>query len=170
MPIDMNGWINKEVVVHIHSGILLNHKKEHICLSSNKVDEPRAYYTEWNKSEREKQTSHINAYTWNLEIKYWWTYVNGEAGTENRLVDMERVEREGGTNWESGTGTYTLPYVKSDSQREFAVWRRELKSGAQWQFLGVGCVGGGREVQEGGDVWIPMADSCCYLAETNTIL
>ena len=152
MPIDMNGWINKEVVVHIHSGILLNHKKEHICLSSNKVDEPRAYYTEWNKSEREKQTSHINAYT------------------ENRLVDMERVEREGGTNWESGTGTYTLPYVKSDSQREFAVWRRELKSGAQWQFLGVGCVGGGREVQEGGDVWIPMADSCCYLAETNTIL
>ena len=27
-------------------------------------------------------------------------------------------------------------------------------------------VGGGREVQEGGDICIPMADSCCCMAET----
>ena len=27
--------------------ILLRHKKEHIWVSSNKMDEPRAYYTEW---------------------------------------------------------------------------------------------------------------------------
>ena len=38
-----------------------------IWLSSNKVDEPRAYYTEWRKSEREKQISYINAYIWNLD-------------------------------------------------------------------------------------------------------
>ena len=31
------------------------HKKEHIWVSSNEVDEARAYYIEWNKSEREKQ-------------------------------------------------------------------------------------------------------------------
>ena len=31
-------------------------------------------------------------------------------------------------------------------------------------------VGGGKEVQEGGDICIPMADSCCYMAEINTIL
>ena len=31
-------------------------------------------------------------------------------------------------------------------------------------------VGGGKEVQEGGHVFITMADSCCYMAETNTIL
>ena len=30
-------------------------------------------------------------------------------------------------------------------------------------------VGGGREVQEGGDICIPMADSCCYMAETNIV-
>ena len=30
-------------------------------------------------------------------------------------------------------------------------------------------VGGGREVQEGGDICIPVVDSCCT-AETNTIL
>ena len=31
------------------------------------MDEPRAYYTEWSKSEREKQILYINAYIWNLE-------------------------------------------------------------------------------------------------------
>ena len=30
-------------------------------------------------------------------------------------------------------------------------------------------VGGGREVQEGGDIHIPVADSC-FISETNTIL
>ena len=42
-------------VVHIYNGILLSHKKEHIWVSSNEVDQPRAYYTEWGKSERENQ-------------------------------------------------------------------------------------------------------------------
>ena len=31
-------------------------------------------------------------------------------------------------------------------------------------------VGGGREVQEGGDIYGLMADSCWCMAETNTIL
>ena len=47
-------WMNKEVVVHIHNGILLSHKKEHIWVSSDEVDEPRTYKTEWTESEREK--------------------------------------------------------------------------------------------------------------------
>ena len=37
---------DKEVVVHIHNRILFSHKKEHIWVSSNEVDEPRTYYTE----------------------------------------------------------------------------------------------------------------------------
>ena len=64
-------WMDKEVVVHIYNRIAFNYKKEYIWVSSNEVDESRAYYTEWSKSEREKQTSHINAYIWNLEIWYW---------------------------------------------------------------------------------------------------
>ena len=36
--------------------------------------------------------------------------------------------------------------------------------------MGWGGVGGGREVQEGGDICIPVADSCGCMAETNTIL
>ena len=31
-------------------------------------------------------------------------------------------------------------------------------------------VGGRREVQEGKDMRIPIADSCSYMADTNTIL
>ena len=41
---------SKEVVVHLHNGILFSHKKEHIWVSPNEVDEPRAYYTEQSKS------------------------------------------------------------------------------------------------------------------------
>ena len=33
-------------MVHTYNGILLSHNKEHIWVSSNEVDEPRAYYTE----------------------------------------------------------------------------------------------------------------------------
>ena len=38
--------MDKEVVVHIHSGILLRYKKEHILVTSKEVYETGAYYTE----------------------------------------------------------------------------------------------------------------------------
>ena len=88
--------MDNEAVVHTYNGILLNHKKEHIWVSSNEMNEPRAYYTEWSKSEREKQTLYINAYIWNLERWYWWTYLQGSKGDadiENRLVDTLGKER-----------------------------------------------------------------------------
>ena len=56
----INRWMDKDIVVQIHSGILLSFKKEYIWISSNEVDEPRAYYTEWSKSEKDKY--HILAY------------------------------------------------------------------------------------------------------------
>ena len=46
-------WIKKLWYI-FHNGTLLSHKKECIWVSSNEVDEPRTYYTEWNKSERER--------------------------------------------------------------------------------------------------------------------
>ena len=82
--------MDKEVVAHIHNGILLSYKKEHIWVNSNEVDETGTYYTEWRKSERETQILYIDAYRymWNLERWYWWTYLqgnNGEADIENKL-------------------------------------------------------------------------------------
>ena len=39
--------MDKRAVVHTHNGILVNYKKkERIWVSSNEVDETRAYYTE----------------------------------------------------------------------------------------------------------------------------
>ena len=57
--------MDKEVVVHMYKEILLSHKKEHIWVSSSEVDEPRACYTDWSKSEREKQM-YINAYIYEI--------------------------------------------------------------------------------------------------------
>ena len=110
----INSWMDKDIVVLIYKRILLSHKKECIWFSSNEVEEPRAYYTEWSKSEKEKQISYIKTYIRNLKRWYWWTYLqdsSGDANTKNRLVDTVG-EEEGGTNWESNTETYTLPYVK----------------------------------------------------------
>ena len=100
------------------------------------MDEPRACYTEWSKSERGKQISYINAYIRNLEDgadepicrtgqrsrvgyspsdckEFHMTeqlhFLNGDTDVENRLVDT--VEEEVGTNWESSIESYTLPYV-----------------------------------------------------------
>ena len=42
-------WMDKEAVVHMYNGILLSHKKECMWISSNRVDEPRAYYIGWSK-------------------------------------------------------------------------------------------------------------------------
>ena len=52
--------MDKEGVVHIHNGILLSYKKEHIWVSSNKVDETGAYYTEWSKPERKTPIQYTN--------------------------------------------------------------------------------------------------------------
>ena len=47
--------MDKEDVVHTYTGILLNYKKECIWFRSDKVGGATAHYTEWSKSDREKQ-------------------------------------------------------------------------------------------------------------------
>ena len=106
--------MDKEVVVYIRNGILISYKKEHIWVSSNEVEEPRSYYTEWNKSERERQIVCINAYIWNLERWYQWSHIQGSKGdtdVKNRLLDSVG-EGKGGTIWENSIETWILSYVK----------------------------------------------------------
>ena len=59
---DMKSWCiyTKEYYLDI---------KEHIGLSSNKVDELRAYYTEWSKSERGNQTNFTYIYIYMVSRK-----------------------------------------------------------------------------------------------------
>ena len=76
------------------------------------------------------------------------THGHGERGGE--------CEKYGKNNME----TYTT-ICKIDSQREFAVWLRKLRQGLCVNLEGWNGAGGdGREVQEGGDMCMPMADSC----------
>ena len=97
-------------MVHIHNGILLSHKQEHISVSSNEVNEPRTYYTERSESERERYILYIQK----LEKWYLRIYLqgsNGETNIENRLMDMGRGE-ERVRCMERVTWKLTLPYVK----------------------------------------------------------
>ena len=70
-------WIRKLWYI---SGILFSYKKECIWVSSNEVDEPGAYYTEWSKSEREIQILCTNTYVWNIERWYGQFYMQGSKG------------------------------------------------------------------------------------------
>ena len=49
---------------------------------------------------------------------------------------------------------------KINSQREFVVWLRKLKQGLCMNLVGWDGQGDVREFQKGGDICIPMADSC----------
>ena len=69
---------------------------------------------------------------------------------------------------ESNTETY-ITICKIDNQWEFSVCLRELKQGLCINLEEWDGEGDGREVQEGGDICMPMADSCCSLTE-NKIL
>ena len=60
---------------------------------------------------------------------------------------------------ESNMETY-ITISKIDSQQEFALWLRKLKQGLCFNLERWDGEGDGREVQKGGDICIPMADSC----------
>ena len=60
---------------------------------------------------------------------------------------------------ESNMETY-ISICKIDSQGEFAVWLRKLKQGLCVNLEGWNREEDGGEVQQGGDICIPMTDSC----------
>ena len=74
------------------------------------------------------------------------TYGCGERGGEGEMYGKSNME------------TYIIT-CKIDSHREFAVWLRKLKQGLCINLEGWDGEGDRREVQKGGDICIPMADS-----------
>ena len=75
------------------------------------------------------------------------TYGYGERGGEGELYVKSNME------------TY-ITIHKIDSQWKFAVRLRKLKQGLCINLEGWEGEGDRREVQKGGDICIPMADSC----------
>ena len=73
-------------------------------------------------------------------------------------MDMGRGE-ERVRYMESNMETY-ITICKIVSQRKFAVWLRKLNKGLCINLEGGEGEGEWREVQKGGDICIPIADSC----------
>ena len=76
---------------------------------------------------------------------------------------------EGEMYGQSNMETYITIY-KTDSQWEFAVCLRTLKQGLCINIEGWDGERDGREFPKGGDICIPMGDSCWCLTENNKIL
>ena len=53
-----------------------------------------------------------------------------------------------------------ITICKIDSQCEFAIWLRKLKQGLCINLEGRDAEGDEKEVHKGGDICIPIADSC----------
>ena len=75
------------------------------------------------------------------------TYGHGQRGGEGEMYGKSSIE------------TYITIY-KIDSQQEFSVWLRKPKQGLCINLEGWDGDGDGREVQKGGAICIPMAESC----------
>ena len=59
-------WMDKEGVVSICNGILLNHKKELKFSIYGNMDGFGGHYDKWNKPDRERQVLNYITYMWNL--------------------------------------------------------------------------------------------------------
>ena len=100
--------MDTESVVHIYDRMLLSSKKEHIWVSPNEVDEPRAYCTEWSKSERETQILYTHACVWTAVRWCWSTVCRAAVETQTqRTVSGHSVGGRGWVNAESSMGTHT---------------------------------------------------------------
>lgn len=82
---------------------------------------------------------------------------HGGADREKRLADPE-LGRRGWDERKEQYGDIRTSICKRDSQCKLAVQLGELNSGLWDNLEGRDGVGGGRAVQEGGEMCAPMAD------------
>ena len=162
--------MNKEAVVCIYNGILLSHTRNSFESALMMWMKLEPIIQSEVSQKKKKQLLHINPYIWNLERWYWWTYLQGSNGDRYREQTYGCKEGEERVGWMERVARKHIHYCVYNSLCEFSVWIRELKPGVRDNLEAWDGVGGGREVQEGGNICRPMADSCWCMAETNTTL
>ena len=114
----VNRWTDKELVVHIHNGILLSHKKtERIWVCSNEVNEPGVYYTEWSESERERKIPYSNTYIQNLER---WHQIIFLQGSKWRNRHREQIYGHGERGGEAEV------YGKSNMETSITICKTDV--------------------------------------------
>ena len=84
---------------------------------------------------------------------------SGETVIEKRFMDMGGGGAEGEMYGKNNMET-SITICKIGSQQEFAIWLRKLKQGLCINLERWGGEGAGREFEMGGDICIPMVDSC----------
>ena len=114
----------------------------------------------------------LNVIKWGLT---WWLSGEESACQSNRDIDKEQTcgHSEERRRWDKLGEQHEnicITLCKTDSQWEFAVWLRTSNLVLCDNLEDWDGMGGEREVQEGRDICIPMADSCWCMAETNTML
>ena len=97
--VSIDRWMDKEEVVHICNGILLNHKKEwNNAFAATWMDLEIIILSEVSQTEKNKY--HDITYTWKLKKWYKLTYLqkrNRLTDTENKLM-VTKGEAGGGIN------------------------------------------------------------------------
>ena len=87
--------MDKEEVVHTHSGILLSHKKEWNNGFWSNMDGPRNYHSKWSWSDSEVQTSYAINYMWNFKNGYKELLCKTGTDTQN----LKNWGLPKGTDW-----------------------------------------------------------------------
>ena len=133
-------WMDKEVMVHIHNGILLSYKKEHIWVCSNKVDETGAYYTEWSKSERETQIPYIKKIY--MEFRKMVMMILHVVQQKRHRCKKQTFglcgRRQGWDDLKEQHWNMFITICKIDAQCKFNPWSRAPKASALGQPRGMG--------------------------------
>ena len=149
-------------MVHIHNGLLLSHKRntfESVLVRWMNL-EP-IIQSEVSQKEKDKYCilTHIHGIQKNGTEEFYLRSSNGETDIENRLMDMGRGE-ERVRCMERVTWKLTLPHVKQIANGNLLYGSGNSNRGSVSNQEGWGGEGDGTEVQKGGDICIPVADSC----------
>ena len=113
----MDGWMDKEDVLHVHNGILFSYKKEWNNASCSNMDGPRDYHAKWSKPDKDKY--HMITYMWNLKYDTHELIYKTETGSFSSVQSLSRV-RLFATLWTAAhqaflsiTNSWSLPKVMS---------------------------------------------------------
>ena len=66
-PVSIDGWMDRESAVYVHSGIIFILKKKEEPAICNNMNEARKHYAKWNKIVTERQILHGSTYMLNLK-------------------------------------------------------------------------------------------------------
>ena len=148
--------------------MLLSSKKEHIWVSPNEVDEPRAYCRVEQVRKRDANTvySCLCMDCSKMVLKHRLQGSSGDTDAENRKWAQRGREGVGECREQHGH-THTC---NTDSHWESAAPHSELNPVLRDSWEGWDGMGDGRKLQDGGDICVPATASCWWAAETSTIL